>query len=71
MNMVKVESSNIDAIGYEPAKKELRIRFKSGQTYKYTPVTQKGYEDFLSADSKGKYFHKNIKDNATLSFEKV
>ena len=60
---IKVDSSNILAIGYSEKDRELVIDFKGGTTYFYGGVDKGTYEELLNAESKGKYFHKNIKGN--------
>ena len=59
MKMIKVESSNIEAIGWE--NKQLNITFNSGSTYVYLDVPEKIFDDMLEAESVGKYFHANIR----------
>lgn len=56
-----VESSNIDEIGYDEGKKELRILFKSGAEYVYHDVGEDVVQGLLDADSKGKYLNEHIK----------
>jgi hypothetical protein len=60
-----VESSNIDAIAFdrEPEAQlvELWVRFKTGASYSYVGVPLSTAEDFLAAQSKGKFFAENIK----------
>lgn len=61
--MIFVDSSNIEAIGYDPAARELHVRFlKSGDTYVYYEVEESVFEDFKGADSKGIFFNANIKN---------
>lgn len=61
--MIFVDSSNIEAIGYVPAARELHVRFlKSGDTYVYYEVEESVFEDFKRADSKGTFLNGNIKD---------
>lgn len=60
--MKAVESSTIDKIGYDAAGEKLTISFDSGETYNYLKVPEKTYKGLMKAKSKGKYFHKNIKD---------
>lgn len=58
--MEKVRSSNIDSIGYE--KGSLFVRFKrKGVLYKYEGVPPELYQSLLEANSKGAFFHRNIK----------
>jgi hypothetical protein len=61
--MLKVESSNIDAIGYDPDLKRLSVRFKSGRTYQYENVGEDDYQNLLNASSTGKHFNDHIKNN--------
>ena len=57
-----VDSSNIEAIGYDAGTLELHVRFlKSGETYVYYAVEEWRYQDFMRADSKGLYLNANIK----------
>lgn len=60
MEIVKVESSNIDSIGYDKNNQTLLIAYKNGRNYHYNGVELKTYEDFKNADSKGKFFWENI-----------
>jgi KTSC domain len=57
-----VDSSNIEAIGYDPSSLELHVRFlKSGATYVYYGVEEWVFQEFMRADSKGTYLNSNIK----------
>ena len=55
---MKVQSSTISEINYDG--KLLTITFNNGSEYIYEGVSEKIYEDFSKAESKGKYFHENI-----------
>lgn len=59
MERTYVESSNIASIGYETD--TLEIEFLNGGVYQYFDVPQHVYDGIMTADSKGKYFHANIK----------
>ncbi|MDO8432071.1 MAG: KTSC domain-containing protein [Candidatus Binatus sp.] len=60
--MIFVDSSNVEAIGYDSATRELHVRFvKSGETYVYYEVEEWVFEDFKRADSKGTFLNTNIK----------
>ena len=61
MEMINVESSNLQAVGYDETKRILYIEFKHSGTYKYFDVDISIYDGFFNADSIGKYFDKNIK----------
>lgn len=58
----KVKSSNIHSIGYDEALNVLYVEFNSHALYSYSPVKPKTFDHFKKADSKGKFFHKYIKD---------
>lgn len=56
------ESSQITAIGYDAQSQTLVIRFKSnGAVYHYFDVPPATWEGFKAAESKGRFFGKNIK----------
>lgn len=62
-DMQFVDSSNIEAIGYDPDNQELHVRFlKSGETYVYYGVDEWVYQEFMQADSKGSYLNMNIRE---------
>jgi len=69
MDFEPVSSSNIDAVAYDGVLKELGVRFKGGSEYRYYEVEPNVYEEFMAADSKGSYFHANIRN--TFRFKKV
>jgi hypothetical protein len=66
----QVESSNIFAVGYDADDRTLYVQFEDGKgnpgaVYKYLDVPLEVYTQFFSAASKGKYFHKYVKDKYT------
>ena len=61
MNMTPVASSNLAAVGYDPATHTLRITFHKGGTYDYYNVPESVYRGLMSAASKGEYHHAFIK----------
>ena len=58
-----VTSSQIAAIGHDPASNTLAIQFKSGKApvYHYANVDAELFEQFRTADSIGSFFYKHIK----------
>lgn len=60
MNLIKVDSSNIDKIGYDINSSILRIEFLDGSIYEYNDVPKDVFESFMKAESKGSFGHKNI-----------
>ena len=61
MEMHSVQSSNINAIGYDEGSETLQIEFINGGTYQYFDVPQHVFDGIMNADSKGKFLHSNIK----------
>jgi len=69
MQRLKVESSQIESIGYQLATNTLEIEFKPtrnkpdqpGSIYQYRNVPPKIYEELMKAESQGSFFIKNIK----------
>ncbi len=62
--MITVKSTAISEIGYLPEEHVLGLRFKeSGVFYAYADVPESVYQEFISADSIGRYFNSEIKPN--------
>ena len=60
MEIIQVESSNIDSIGYDEKSSTLLIGYKNGRSYHYYDVSAEIYEEFKNAVSKGKFFWAKI-----------
>jgi KTSC domain len=60
--MVQVESEAIDEISYDVERSTLFVRFAHGGWYSYFAVPKRAYEDFVGADSHGRFFHEHIRD---------
>lgn len=56
-------SSNIKNHKYDSKTETLTITFIGGVTYTYSGVKPDDYIAFENAESKGKHFHTNIKNN--------
>ena len=57
-----VDSTSIEALGYDPGNQELYVQFlQSGETYVYYDVEEWAFQEFVQADSKGIHFNANIK----------
>lgn len=59
--MIKVESSNINAVGYDMSFGNLVVEYKSGNKYQYKNVPYELYENLLKAESKGRFMNENVK----------
>lgn len=62
MEMIRVSSSAISAVGYDPDMMQMRIKFKDGKTYTYCGVPEHIVTGLLGAGSKGGYYRNHIKD---------
>lgn len=63
MKMIKVESSNVNAVGYNPSTKDLRVEFKGGSVYQYSGVPHIVFIRFITAESHGQFLVESIKNN--------
>ena len=61
MELVYVDSSNIDQVGYDTELNELHIVFKKGRHYIYSNVPEHVYEGLMDASSKGTFLNSTIK----------
>lgn len=61
MDRIPVSSSNIASIGYDQKTQTLEVEFLKGSLYQYFDVPQIVYEEFIGADSKGKFLATQIK----------
>lgn len=60
---VSVDSTAIDEIGYNPKSSLLRVTFQSGAAYTYFGVDLNTFNKFASANSVGRYFVNNIRND--------
>lgn len=66
---IKVQSSNLHSILYNPKIKEMRVRFLSGAEYRYFNVPERIYIGLLNAPSHGKQFWKTAR--TTFRYERL
>ena len=62
MEMIRVISRAISAIGYEPTTQQMQIKFTQGHSYTYCRVPAAVYEGLMRSGSKGSYYASHIKD---------
>lgn len=67
--LAAVESNQVAAIGYDAESSTMAVTFTRGQghVYHYPNVAAELHQQFMAAESKGKFFGVNIKN---LPFEK-
>ena len=61
MEMIPVDSSNLESIGYDSESSTLEIHFKQGSAYQYFDVPERIYDQLLSAESPGRFLSEQIK----------
>lgn len=64
--IIDIQSTFLKKIGYQPQSQELLIVHTPEERYVYPNITQKVYEDFLSADSKEDYYNEFLKDQTRV-----
>lgn len=62
MEMIRVNSTAIVAMGYDEISMRMKITFQQGHTYDFCRVPKHIFEGFLHASSKGNYYNLHIKD---------
>lgn len=59
---MKVKSTSIDSINYNPGNKSMAVKLKKGDgVYIYQEVSASIHDALITSDSIGKFFQKNIK----------
>lgn len=73
MRMLEIaDSTNIEAVGYDPDAMRLHVKFRGGAEYVYRNVEDWMFGQLIAADSVGKYFSSTIKPNPDkFPFERV
>ena len=61
MRWIAVESSVLRAAAYTEDQARLYLQFHSGEVYRYFEFPLWQYQEFLAADSKGRYFGSQIR----------
>jgi hypothetical protein len=61
MELIYVDSSNVEQIGYNAEWGELHVIFKTGRRYVYSDVPAEVWDEFLIAPSKGIFLNTVIK----------
>jgi len=61
MERIPVESSQIKSVGFNEDTLMMDVEFNSGSVYRYFNIDKSVFEEFIAAESVGKYFGANIK----------
>ena len=62
-----IESSMIRSFRYESNSSTLEIEFNSGEVWQYFDFPESLWYEFESSESKGKFFHREIKNQYSES----
>ena len=62
-----IESSMIKSIGYDPNSSTLEIEFNNDAVWQYFDFLEYLWYEFKSSESKGKFFHREIKNQYSES----
>lgn len=60
--MIPVDSSNIESVGYDNASETVYVSFLNGSVYIYKGVPEYEFENLRDAPSVGSYLHRNFKN---------
>ena len=61
IQMNAIQSTSISEAGYR--RRTMRVKFANGKTYELKKVPRLEYDNFLKANSKGRYFLREIKSH--------
>jgi len=62
MNWQPLESKLLSSAAYDAENRILYLRFRSGDVYRYFAFPPEQYQQFLDAESRGRYFLANIRN---------
>lgn len=62
MEREPVSSSLVESVGYDPDEEMLEVELKNGRVYQYLEVPESTFQEFLAADSLGRYFNRHIRE---------
>lgn len=64
MTWLQLESKMLASASYDATKQILHLRFrKTGDVYRYFQFPATGYQAFLNAESRGRFFLAHIRDH--------
>lgn len=67
--MIAVQSSNIESVGYDENDQEVYVKFLNGSVYMYRGVPLHDFEGLRDAPSVGSYLHRNFKN--VYAYERI
>lgn len=63
MRRTAVDSTTMKSVGYDSRSRVLEIEFNSGSVYQYLEVPARVFQQLLSAESKGRYFNDEVRED--------
>ena len=69
MEWQPLESKLLASSAYDAGKHLLYLRFRSGDVYRYFEFPEEQYQEFLEAESHGRYFLRSIRNQ--FRFERL
>jgi hypothetical protein len=63
MQTKTLNSSFLKEASYDNSKRTLTVSFKDGRSYSYQNVDRSVYQALITAESAGRFFGSNIRDN--------
>ena len=69
MNRITVESRTVASASYDDPSSTMELEFVEGRVYRYFVVPRSVFDDLLTADSIGRFFHEHIRD--VYPFERI
>ena len=67
MERKNIDSSMLQSIGYDATSSTLELEFNSGGVWQYFDFPQSIWYEFEAAESQGKFFHREIKNQYSES----
>lgn len=62
MQRVRLESTSLASVQYDPTLHRLEVEFRNGERYLYFQVPPCRYQELLDSDSKGAFFNRHIRN---------
>jgi hypothetical protein len=63
MQRVQLDSSLLASVLYQPDAELLDVEFRQGEHYRYFRVPPECFRQLLRAESKGRFFNRNIRNH--------
>ena len=64
MKLTKINSSSIEALGYDPKPKQMQVMFKNNALYQYENISPEEYNSILNSPSAGAKLKEVVKGKA-------